>query len=150
MNALWQVFLAAACSCGFAFLVGMRGRHLPVCALAGGAVWGMYLLAEWAGCNYLLCNFCAAALGTLLSEICARGFHCTATSFLVPAVIPLIPGGALFYTMEALVRGDRAAAGENAVRAAAVAALIAVGVYIVSSLFRYIRPRRAKAGQTEE
>ena len=148
MNALWQVFLAAACSCGFAFLFGMRGRHLPVCALAGGAVWAAYLLAERAGCGYLVCNIAAAALGTLFSEICARGFHCTATSFLVPAVIPLIPGGALFYAMEALVRGDRAAAAENAVRAAAIAGVIAVGVYIVSSLFRYIRPR-AKDRQTE-
>ncbi len=148
MNPIWQTLLAAVCTWGFAYLFGMRGRHLPVCAVAGGLVWAAYLLAGLAQDNYLFSNFCAAAVGTLIAETCARLFQCTATSFLVPAVIPLIPGGALFYTMEAFVRGDRAAAGEYAIQAAAIAGVIAVGVYIVSSLFRYIRPR-AKDRQTE-
>ena len=35
----------------------------------------------------------------------ARTMHATATVFLVPAVIPLVPGRALYYTLSSMLHG---------------------------------------------
>ena len=47
-----------------------------------------------------------AILITIYSEIWARILKTPATTVLMPTVIPLIPGGSLYYAMDAALRRD--------------------------------------------
>ena len=72
-----------------------------------------------------------AILITIYSEIWARVLKTPATTILMPTVIPLIPGGSLYYAMDAALRHD---APEFILKAVALAA----GIMIVTSLRRPI------------
>lgn len=145
MNVIVQMFAAGAGSCGFSLLFHIRRiDRILICTAAGAAVWGVYLLAQLTGWGDLFANCFAAFAGTVIAEILARLLKSPATAFIAPAVIPLIPGGSLFYSMQYFVQGDKVAGGEKLLHTAAIAGVIAVGIYAASSLFRYIGIRMKK------
>lgn len=57
---------------------------------------------------------------------------------LVPMLIPLIPGGDLYYMMSFLVRGQYEAFGQYAQRVLTEAGAIALGIICVASLMNII------------
>ncbi len=75
-----------------------------------------------------------AILITSYSEIWARVLKTPATTILMPTVIPLIPGGSLYYAMDAALRHD---APEFILKAQKAIGL-AAGIMIVTSLRRPI------------
>ena len=52
------------------------------------------------------------------------------------ALLPLVPGAGVYYTVEYLLQGSRGMSVEQAVKTAATAGVLAVGMLMVSSLFR--------------
>ena len=80
--------------------------------------------------------FVAAASISLYAEIMARVRKFPAFSYLVTALLPLVPGGGVYYTVEYLLQGNRELSFAQAVRTASIAGPLAVGLLVVSSLFR--------------
>lgn len=145
-DVIFQMIAAGAGSCGFALLFGIRRiDRILICTAAGAAVWGVYMLAELTGWGGLFSNCVAAFAGTVIAELLARILKAPATAFIAPAVIPLIPGGSLFYSMQYFVQGDKVAGGERLLHTAAIAGVIAVGIYAASSVFRFVGSRRKSA-----
>lgn len=112
--------------------------------------WKYLLAAGFTGCVgwlvYLLMSdystvprfFAATIIAATISEIFARIFKAPATVFLVVGIIPLVPGGGIYYTMEALINGDMATFVHKGMETAASAGAIAVGCSLVSSMARII------------
>ena len=84
--------------------------------------------------NEYLGFFVVAILITIYSEIWARVLKTPTTTILMPTVIPLIPGGSLYYAMDAALRHD---APEFILKAQKAIGL-AAGIMIVTSLRRPI------------
>ena len=59
-----------------------------------------------------------------------------AFSYLVIALLPLVPGSGVYYTVEYLLQNNIERSMTQGVETAAIAGLLAVGVLLVSSLFR--------------
>ena len=108
-----------------------------------GEYWGVYLLADHARwiegdfIPYLL----ASAFAVLYAELMARLRKCPTTLFVIPAILPLVPGGSLYYAMSYAVRGQMGAAGQYGLRALKLGLAIAAGISIMVAL-REIRARR--------
>ena len=79
----------------------------------------------------------------VLSEIFARMFKSPATVFLIIGIVPLVPGGGLYYTMDALIDGNMDLFVQKGLEAASIAGAIAAGSSLVSSVVR-ILPRRKR------
>ncbi len=147
LDVIFQMIAAGAGSCGFSLLFGIRRMdRIGICTAAGAAVWGIYLLAGLTGWGDLFMNCFAAFAGTVIAEVLARVMKAPATAFIAPAVIPLIPGGSLFYSMQFFVQGDKVAGGEKLLHTAAIAGVIAIGIYAASAIFRYVSSRVKKQG----
>lgn len=134
-----QLLSAAAGAGGFSLLFGIRrlDRFL-ISTIVGAAVWGIYLMITATGLSDLVGCCCAAFAGTVIAEVLARLCKAPATVFIAPSVIPLIPGGSLFYSMQFFVQGDRIAGGERLLHTAAIAGVIAIGIYAASAIFRFL------------
>lgn len=131
---LIQLLTALLGSLGFALYFNVRGRNLAFAALGGLLTWGAYI-ALMALLNHdVLCYALAALMASFYAQILARMRKSPATQFLVPALIPLIPGGSLYYTMSAAVASDWAACFQQGVHTLALAGAIAVGLALMSSL----------------
>ena len=93
-------------SFGFAIIYNIRGRRVLIPAIGGAVFWAVYLVFLHFVNNEYLGFFVVAILITIYSEIWARILKAPATTVLMPTVIPLIPGGSLYYAMDAALRRD--------------------------------------------
>lgn len=140
-------------SLGFAALYNTRGRRVLIPAIGGAVFWWLYLIFLNYINNQYLGFFFVAILITVYSEIWARLLKTPATTVLVPTVIPLIPGGALYYAMSAALKMDMPLFVEKTREAFGLAAALAAGIMIVTSLrmpvtfIWKLACRRKKAGQ---
>ena len=84
----------------------------------------------------LAAYFFADAVASLYSEIMARIRKYPAISYLVISIFPLIPGASIYYTMKFAVQDDMSAFADKGMHTIAIAGVIAVGVLLISTLFR--------------
>ncbi len=93
-------------SLGFAFIFNTRKKALIPSALGGVVCWGVYLLGSLYFDGQYIPSLFAAAAVALYAEIAARVLKLPATIVFISAIIPLIPGSSLYYTMSYAVSGD--------------------------------------------
>lgn len=125
-------------SLGFSILFNIHGPGVLLCMFGGTLVWGIYLLVLHFSGSDLAAYFWASAAASLYSEIMARIRKYPAISYLVVAIFPLIPGASIYYTMNHAVRDDMAAFADTGMHTIAIAGVIAVGVLLISTLFRML------------
>ena len=102
-----QLITAGIGSLGFSLMFNVRKSLLPWAVLGGIIDWGIYLYAaSLFGGNVFLSSVVAAVFATIYAEAMARFRKAPATIFYIPTVVPLIPGGSLFYTMSYAVLGQ--------------------------------------------
>lgn len=106
------------------------------CAAGGILAWAVYRISLNLGCSDILAYFWSAAASSLYSEIMARIRKYPAISYLVVSVFPIIPGAGVYYTMNHAVRGNMDLFAETGMHTAAIAGVMAVGILLVSTVFR--------------
>lgn len=93
---------------------------------------------------YVLLAACCAAL---YAEVLANCKRMPSTVFLYPAIIPLIPGDLLYYTVVGLLLGDHDTFVVNGANCILALAGMSTGFVLVSTVVYYIRKYRALAGR---
>ena len=135
-------FLSALCiSFGFALVFGLKGKSVFFASIGGALTWGLYLLCRLGLSNLFLLNLIAAAFAAAYSEAMARVCKMPSTAFLAPTIIPLVPGGSLYYTLLYLIGKEEEKSGEAGVNTLLTAGGIAVGVVLVSVAVRFLTGR---------
>ena len=136
-HALWLQCLAAGFGCiGFCILFNIHGKGSLLCALGGALSWAVYGLVMKNCGTEALGYFSAALFATFYSEVMARVRKYPAISYLLISIFPMIPGAGIYYTASFMTQGDMALAGQRATGSFVCAGTIAVGILLVSSLFR--------------
>jgi len=132
MNILW----AALASGSFAVVFNVRGRHIPLASIGGGFGWAVYAYTTVAeassGVSYFFASIAIALYAELLAGILKR----PATTYLVCALIPLVPGGGMYYTLASSLKGDLQATLTIGFETLTIAGAIAAGVAIGSAIAR--------------
>ena len=106
-TAIIQLITAFFGALGFALIFNVNKKLLLAAAIAGLLGWGIYLLcSEVFYMGVLVSNIFASAFCQIYAEVSARICKIPTTVVYVPAVIPLIPGGALYNTMYSVVHSD--------------------------------------------
>lgn len=127
---------AFVASLGFGVIFNIHGRKLFVAALCGGIGGLFYALSLLLGISEAISLMIGAMALSIASEIAARGLKAPVTAFLVCALIPLVPGGGMYYTMLEMVNGDINQAILLGVDTIVNAGSIAIGCTLVSILAR--------------
>jgi uncharacterized membrane protein YjjB (DUF3815 family) len=135
---LLQLFYAFLGSLGFALLFKLKLKRLVIASLGGILCWGVYLIMIYFNAGIFASTLIAAIFASLYSEILARILKAPTTVFIIPAVVPLIPGSALYYTMQCAVLSDSAGVKHYALATLLYIAGIALGLSIVSAIFRIL------------
>ena len=91
---------------GFAFMFKLSPSKLWITGICGVATYVIYELCVRMGTNQLIAAFAACAFLSVFSEICARVLRTPTNVFLFTGCIPIVPGGALYYTMYYLLSLD--------------------------------------------
>lgn len=137
-ESILQVIMAGVGTLGFSIYFRVREKNVAASTAAGIIGWAIYLLIFYFTEQLFLSNFVAAFLVYLYAEIMARILKAPSNIFLIPGIIPLLPGGTLYYTMQAIVEGDRDTSVLQGTQTAIITVGIAAGIVVGTVLFYYI------------
>ncbi|MCD7738967.1 MAG: threonine/serine exporter family protein [Lachnospiraceae bacterium] len=132
-----QIISASLGSVGFALLFNLRRDKIPYVTAGSAIGYCIYLMVMHFTASTLIANMAAAMFCTGLAEIYARWRKAPTTLFLMSHIMPLVPGGSLFYTMRSLVQQDQDAFTAYGTDTVLAAMGIAVGILAITSV-RYI------------
>ncbi len=150
-DAVIMLITSAIATLGFSILFYVHPRRLVVATLGGVLTCGVYLLVGYFVEGELLPNFLAALFGAAYSEVCARITRVPVPVYMIPCVIPLVPGSGLYATMFALVSGSYREAASAGLTTLQIALGIAGGIIAASVIGLFIRPpRHRKARENGE
>jgi len=140
---IWYVQLPAAFigTVGFAVLFGTPRRYYLACGFTGMVGWAVYVVFAWY--TGLLSVAGAAFFGALAvaltSDLLAVVRRCPTTVFLICGIIPLVPGGGIFWTAYYLVSNHLRMAATTGFTAIKVTIAIAGAIVIAASLYNLTR-----------
>lgn len=105
-------------------------------ALAGLFGWAVQTLVSAAGWSPAGSALLGAVTVSLVAEALARTRRMPATVFVVPGILPLVPGTRAYQAMLAMLRDDHTAAATEGASALIAAGGIAVGILLGTALTR--------------
>lgn len=139
----YQLLAAALGTVAFSSLFGTPGRYYLDCAVTGMLGWALYLvMLRHAGFSVAGAAFFAAFLVTAVSHVQAIFRRCPVTLFLIGGIIPLVPGGGIFWTAYYLVADQLLPAASTGFTALKVTIAIAGGIIAASALGRRVLKRK--------
>lgn len=128
---------------GFAVLLNCPSKSILYAGLCGALGWAVFLISQSAALSTVAASFFAALSVGVLGELCAIRFRRPATVFIIPGILPLVPGYGLYYTMLSIIEKNYSKAAQLGVTAIFVAFAIASGLIISSTVGRFMRSRHA-------
>ena len=138
----WLSCLYAFGGCAaFCFIFEMR-RWRFILTAAGIGMMAQVTYLALTGFSTAARLLLATVVTAALAEVFARVLKTPATVLLIICIIPLVPGGGLYYTMESLVNGDMQLFVRYGLETVVSAGAIAVGSSLVSAVTRLVAVKR--------
>ena len=132
----WVIQLAAAFvgTMGFAVIFGVPRKFYLDSGFIGMIGWGVYIFSGSA--------FIAAFVLSIVSYLQAHIRRCPVTVFLICGIIPLVPGGGIFWTAYHIVVDHLRLAASTGFEAIKVTVAIAAAIIIVAAIFNRLIKRK--------
>lgn len=140
-----QFLISFFATVGFAFLFKLSKEAIFSAGIVGAVGWCVYFSSSLIFHSVISASFLGALTVGILGEIFARIEKKPATLFIIPGIIPLVPGGGLYYTMLYLIEKDFSKAATKGVESFFIAAAIAIGIIISSTMSKSIRRFKNKS-----
>jgi uncharacterized membrane protein YjjP (DUF1212 family) len=140
-----QVIAAGVAACLYATAAYVPRRSLAYSGLVGAGGWAIFLALRNAGMSLVPATAVAAVLIGAVGTVLARRQRTHAFLYVVPGMMPLVPGLTIYQGMLYLFTGSNAAVG-TLLRALALGLTIAAGVTLGEMI---IRPLRLRPDSTE-
>ncbi len=139
MTEIIQIITAFLGTLGFTVVFRSKKEHILPIALGGAVSWIAYLVCAKFVSSEPACYFVASATVGIYAEILARILKTPAINVFAVAVLPLIPGGALYYTMRYAVNSEWEMFLVQGNTTLMIALAIALGIISVSTVIKLIK-----------
>ncbi len=139
MTQIIQCICAFTGTLGLGIIFNIRGKNLFFAAFGGILSWTAFSLSGLFLTVDIGQYFFAAIIISLYAECMAMIRKVPVTIFLVTSMIPLVPGGIIFYTMQNLISGKTRLGAEMGLYAFEIAGSIALGILLMAYVVRAIK-----------
>lgn len=123
---------------GYAVIINAPPRSLLLASLIGGLSWTCYTICLSHDLSKILAALLASILVALVSDIAARLNKDAVTLFVIPGIIPIVPGAGMYYTMRAVIINDYGTATQMARETFFIAGAIALGLLAAGFMSRVL------------
>lgn len=131
-----QVVGAFIATLAFSIVIGVPKKYLVNSGMVGAIGWFIYLAFGKGGFHLMFQFFMATIIVALLSHSFARLKKAPVTVFLIPGIIPLVPGISIYRTVYNMIMNDTARSSYYFTQTLQIAGVIAVAIFIMDSIFR--------------
>lgn len=141
---LREFIISAIAAIGFAYVFDLPRKAIYISGLAAGFGWVIYkLIVESTGSVYIA-SMVSAFIMAVTAEFMARIYHYPASVFIMPGIINLCPGEAIYNTMKYFIENETDMAITSAYKALGIAAALAFGVLLSSSFSSSLNTFKAR------
>lgn len=132
---LVHLIAAILASVAFSVLFHVSPRHLHIIAICSGITYFLYYTSLYFGSSPFTAALLSTMLTALVSEIAARARRAPTIVFLIPSLIPTVPGAGLYNTMHHAISGNWEASLSYLSTTLQIALGISGGIVFVSVTF---------------
>ena len=126
----------------FGLVLEMPRKYLGWSGLTGGVCWLVYLLVK-AGTGSMILGACLSSLSVaLMGHLFARIFRAPVSVFLVPGILPLVPGTSIYNSVYYVIRNSREESMYYLVETLQIAGAIALAVFLMDSVFKLVGKKK--------
>lgn len=118
---------------------GVPKKYLLYSSITGGLGWFIYLLLMEYGVKEFISMFAATIIVALVSNIFARVLKAPVSIYLIPGILPLVPGLGMYRTVYAIINEDSKLAGYYFMSTMQIAGMIALAIFLIDTFFRMAR-----------
>lgn len=143
MPLIYHYIFAFIATVGWGVFFNVPKEDLVSSSVNGALGWVVYCILQTSTENPAFSNFIASLLVTLISEFLARKLRKPAILFIIPGIIPLVPGFGMYNTMIHMVQGSYVKAIEIGTTVGLVSGAIVLGILVSTSIVKlYYRCRK--------
>ena len=142
MNLIRESIFSIVGCFGFGMLFNIKGKKLLFASLGGGLSWFVYSLCLNNSISEISSLLISSIIFSIYSEIMARILKTPVTSLIICALLPLVPGAGMYYTMYDVVKGNISSSISTGLHTIASAGTLALGVILVTTITRIITKKR--------
>ncbi len=129
---------------GFSVLFNVPKKSLFYAGITGAIGWTLYIYTKDFTTSPSFSNFIAAIAVATFGEFFARIDKKPVTLFVIPGIVPLVPGYGMYLTMIHLINDDFNTAAKIGTDAIFTGGAIAIGIILVSSIAKIIKKQNIK------
>ncbi|NLP29369.1 MAG: threonine/serine exporter [Clostridia bacterium] len=141
---LLETLYSMLATLGFGVIFNIRGKNLFFASLGGAIAWFSYMFFQEINFSITTANFMASIIIGIYSEVMARINKAPVTVYVICSLIPLVPGGGMYYTMFESITGSLDKALKLGVETLSSAGALATGVLLTSSISRLLIQTKEK------
>lgn len=135
---------------GFSLLAHVPAKYIAAASLTGACGWTLYKYLVLTGNGNVVSCFLGACFVALVSELFSRAGKEATTLFIIPGILPLVPGFGMYNTMVFLLAGDFQAAAGTGTETMLMAGSIALAILLVASFTRLFTAAWRKINKTAD
>ncbi len=136
MHTVMNVICSFMGTIGFAVMFNVPMRFYLCCGFTGTAGWMAYYAIVNGDMSAVTASFFGTLAVVLISRILTVLMKCPITIFLVPGIIPLVPGAGIYYTVYYIVTNQLAEASRRGMESVKAAFAIVLGIVVVVAIPR--------------
>lgn len=144
LTELIQILAGSIGTMGFSILFNIRGKRFLFSGLGGLLSWLLFVLLGRIIPNEPVRYFLVAVLISAYAELMARLLKTPTTTFIITSLVPLIPGGSLYYTMSYAFESNMEHFLEKGIYTLELASALALGIIIATTATRILIKLKAK------
>lgn len=136
MMFLIQFIYAFCATTGFAILFHVPKKEILPAGIVGAVGWLVYMYCNLDGNGVLIGCFMGACVVGLIADIFSRIFKEAATVFIIPGILPLVPGAGMYYTTLYFINGELEMAATRGTETLLMAGSISLGLLVIGAIFK--------------
>ena len=135
---IWAFLFAFCSTVGFSILFHVPKKHIASAGFVGALGWLTYTYFIISGSGSVLACFAGSCVVAIISDVFSRAFKDAATIFVIPGILPLVPGAGMYYTMLAILEGNLEKMASLGTETILMAGAIAVALLVVASVTKLL------------
>lgn len=109
-------------------------KHILIVGIVGALGWITYIICDYFNLPNILSYFISALVVAILSMILSKVLNAISTIFLIPGILPIVPGIAMYKMIYFLINNDLKESAYQLLQAILITGGIALAIFITESI----------------
>ncbi|MCI8417600.1 MAG: threonine/serine exporter [Lachnospiraceae bacterium] len=133
---LFQIVGSFFAVVAFCFILGSPRKYIFSAGVIGALGWALFLVLSQREVSVGIATFFSGCLVSLCAQVLARIAKTPVTIFVIPGILPLVPGAGMYHIVASIIQSDGPATSYYIIQTLTISGMIAVSIIVAESLFR--------------